>query len=78
MKKMDYSAMWEQFKKFLKAEIGWYETYNYRPMTGAEFVAEHGAKMSPEFKAFMTENVQLVNRQCDNYAIFFTGEQIPQ
>jgi hypothetical protein len=74
---MNYNELWTQFKAYLHAEIGWYETYNYRPMTGAEFVAEHGAQMSEAFKAFMIDNVQLVNRQCDQYAIFFTGEQIP-
>jgi hypothetical protein len=74
--KPDYAKLWEQFKAFLKAEIGWYETYNYRPMTGQEFVDEYGEKMSAEFKAFMIENVQVVNRQCDNYAIYFTGEEI--
>jgi hypothetical protein len=74
---MNYNELWTQFKAYLRAEIGWYETYNYKPMTGAEFVAEYGSQMSEAFKAFMLENVQLVNRQCDQYAIFFTGEQIP-
>jgi hypothetical protein len=75
---MNYSELWEQFKIYLRAEIGWYETYNYRPMTAQEFIAEYGAQMSDAFKAFMLEHVQLVNRQCDSYAIYFTGETIPE
>ena len=74
----NYSQLWEQFKSFIKKEIGWYETYNYRPMNASEFIAEHGNKMTPEFKAFMTDNVLLVNRQCDNYSIYFVGEEIPK
>ncbi len=74
----DYGTLWNQFKAFLKKEIGWYETYNYRPMTAAEFIAEHGKQMSDEFKTFMSENVLLVNRQCDSYAIYFVGEEIPK
>lgn len=75
---MNYDKLWEQFKKYLKTEIGWYETYNYKPMTGAEFVTEYGEKMSAEFKTFMLDNVQIVNRQCDTYAIYFTGEVVPK
>lgn len=75
---MDYKQLWEQFKKHLKAEIGWYNTYNYRPMNAEEFIAEHGDNMSEEFKAFMRDNVILVNRQCDSYAIYFKGETIPE
>jgi hypothetical protein len=78
METPDYKAMWEQFQAFLLAEIGWYETYNYKPMTGVEFVTEYGDKMSPEFKKFMTDNVQIVNRQCDAYAIYFVGEEIKE
>jgi hypothetical protein len=70
--------LWEQFKIFIRKEIGWYNTYNYRPMTPAEFIENHGAEMSDEFKEFMTTNVQLVNRQCDSYAIYFIGEKIPE
>jgi hypothetical protein len=73
---MNYDNLWDQFKKYLKAEIGWYETYNYRPMNAVEFVAEYGDKMSDGFKAFMLKNVLLVNRQCDSYSIYFVGETI--
>lgn len=78
MKTPDYNQLWQDFKRFLRAEIGWYETYNYKPMTAPEFIAEYGDKMSAEFKAFMSDNVLLVNRQCDSYAIYFIGETIPK
>lgn len=71
------NQLWEQFKTYLKKEIGWYETYNYKPMTGVEFCQAYGDKMSEEFKKFMLTNVQIVNRQCDSYAIYFVGEEIP-
>lgn len=76
--KTDYSLLWEQFKVFIKKEIGWYETYNYRQMNAEQFIETHGDKMSEAFKSFMTENVLLVNRQCDSYAIYFIGEEIPK
>lgn len=77
METIDYNKLWEQFKKFLKTEIGWYETYNYKPMNAEEFIQTYGEKMSDGFKSFMRENVLIVNRQCDTYAIYFIGEQIP-
>ncbi len=76
MEKIDYDQLWNQFKVFLKKEIGWYETYNYKSMNATEFIDTYGEKMSSDFKQFMKENVLLVNRQCDSYAIFFVGEQI--
>jgi len=76
--KQDYDQLWAQFKDYLKKEIGWYETPIYTPMTGDEFVNRLGKYMSDEFKTFMKENVILVNRQCDAYAIYFTGEEIPK
>jgi hypothetical protein len=74
----DYAKLWEQFKIYLKKEIGWYEVATYKPMNAQEFIAEHGKQMSDEFKTFMTDNVLLVNRQLDAYAIYFVGEEIPQ
>ena len=73
----EYLELWEQFKTYLKKEIGWYSTATYQPMTGRRFVQEHGKNMSLEFKAFMIDNVVLVNRQLDSYAIYFVGEDIP-
>jgi hypothetical protein len=74
----DVNQLWAQFKIYLRGELGWYQTMNYQKMTGPEFVKEYGDKMSAEFRFFMLNNVQIVSRQCDDYAIYFVGEEIPK
>lgn len=73
----EYAQMWGDFKNFLRSEIGWYETDNYKPMTAIQFIESYGNKMTDKFKSFMKTNVQLVSRQCDSYSIYFVGESIP-
>lgn len=74
----NYDQLWQQFKVFVRKEIGWYNTFNYKPMDAIEFIETYGQQMSDEFKQFMINNVLLVNRQCDQYSIYFVGETIPQ
>lgn len=64
---------WEMLKALLK-KIGWYDTMNYQPFSGSEFVEQYGGPLDENEKTWIASHVLQIQRQCDSYGVKFVWE----